>query len=73
MPPAELAQRAAYSVQKSNHKGGIFSSKKQPLRRHFRFKKATIQAPFFVQKTSLKATFQLKRSNSKGDIFGSKK
>ena len=54
--------RAAFSVQKSNSKGGIFGSKKQFYWRHFRFKKATLKAAFSVQK-----------SNPGGGIFGSRK
>jgi hypothetical protein len=52
----------AFSVQKRNPKDGIFGLKKQPQRRHFRFKKATMEAAFSVQK-----------SNPEGGVFSSKK
>ena len=70
MPQAALALRAAFSVQKSSHKGGIFSSQKQRRRRNFRFEKATLKAAFSV---AMETAFSVQKSNSKGGIFSSNK
>ena len=61
MPQAALALRAAFLVQKSSHRGGIFSSQKQLQRRNFRFKKATIEVAFLVRKATLEAEFSVQK------------
>ena len=84
MPQAALDLRAAYSVQKSSHIGGIFSSQKPLQRQNSRFKKATQEAAFSIRKATLKAefpvqkatpkaVFSVQKSNPGGVILGSKK
>ena len=62
MPQAALALGAAFSVQKSNYKGGIFSSQKQPP-----------EAALSVQKSNPKGDIFDSKKHPGGGIFGSKK